>query len=243
MLNKSDMPALEGLINGSYITESDSEIIKLVSENEDLKILQSKDSYNWITNSGKTEHILSMARTRSLTHLDVILGLFVVDKDKLEETGNSYAIESNLFSENFSKKDSVPNLSKLQLSFNYLGEDVYLSEYSIIKSERYIEYPSKKEDIKNLNKTTLAKLYSEDLKKALTVFYGQAFNNGELLGSWIDLLDKEGFKMLDMDKNVKLVGFMSALDYWHDNKLNEGKAKVKKFGTGPNVPSYLSLYY
>ena len=139
MLNKDNTPSLESLINGFYITESDSEIIKLINENEDLKVLQSRDSYNWVTNSGKTEYILSVARARSLTHLDKRLDLFTVDMDKLKETSNSYSIESDLFLDNFSKRDSVPNLSKLKLSFNYPDKDVNLSEYSVIKSERYLE--------------------------------------------------------------------------------------------------------
>ena len=44
-------------------------------------------------------------------------------------------------------------------------------------------------------------------------------------------------------KVMDFSGFMFALDNWHDNRLKEKDTRIVKFGTGSNLPSYLSLYY
>lgn len=241
---RKELPfSLENMIRNNYITESDSEILKLINENEDLKILQSKDVYNWQKNDGKTEHILSMAKPQKITYFDDKLDIFVVDNEKLKETKNSYGIESRLYNPNFNKKDSIPNLKELNLSINYNDSIIDLGGYSLITSERYIEYPNLKENRENENKTITAVFYDNTLKKDIKIVYRQTFNNKVQVGSRLYISEKGDLKILDKEKNIDLSGFMFALDNWHDNRLKEKDTRIVKFGTGSNLPSYLSLYY
>jgi hypothetical protein len=243
MVSKDESPSLESLFKDWYITESDSDIIRLLTENSNLKILQSKDSYDWVQNKGRTEHILSMTRPDQLKYFDDKYDLYLINMDRLKQTGNSFLIKSDISCESFSERDSIPDLKKLNLQFNYNGTDMDLTDYSIIESERYLEYPNPIEGSENLNKTTLTRLYSKKLGKELTVVYRQTIKNNDVIGSRIYMVTVENkLKLLDMDKNQRLVGFMSAVDYWHDNELTEKKTTVKKFGEESNSPSYLSLY-
>ncbi len=244
MVKKQEMPFLEDLVKEGHITDSDSEILRLFNENEDLKVLQSKDTYNWYENTGKTECILSMLIPKKITYLDKRLDLFLVDKERLKEAGKSYSIESNLNSDDFSKKDSIPNLKHLDMFLSKKGSSIDLKDYSLIKTERYIEYPDKIDGRENLTKSILARLYDSKRKNGLTLVYRQTINDGNVIGSRIYLSNKKsGLEMLDKEENLRLVSFMAAIDYWHDNKLKEGEKRVSKFGEGPNLPSYLSLYY
>jgi hypothetical protein len=243
MVSKNESSSLENLIKKGYITESDSYIIKLLAENGGLKILQSKDSYDWTQNNGKTEHILSMTKPDKLKYFDDNCDLYLVDIDKLKQTNNSFLINSALSCRSFSEKDSVPDLKKLDLQLNYEDADIELGDYAIIKSERYLEYPAPAEGGENLHKATVARLYNKNFEKGLTVVYRQTYENNHVVNSRIYMLtDENEFKLLDIAKNQRLVGFMMAVDHWHDNELTEEKTIVKKFGDESNSPSYLSLY-
>ena len=76
----------------------------------------------------------------------------------------------------------------------------------------------------------------------MTLVYRQTLHKNSVIGSRIYFLDKGELKNLDKVKNDRLIAFMKAVDYWHDNGLKEGNAKLEKFGTGSNAPSYMSLY-
>ncbi len=238
-----EMSSIEKLLNSEYLTESDREILNLVYNNEDLKIIQSSDTYNWLQNKGKTESILSMAKPKNIMRLVENLDLFLVDREKLKQTSNSYSIENDLSVENFSKSESIPDISRLNMQINHKGETTKLDDYSLVKSQRYLEYPYKEEK-ENLNKTLTARLYSKKFGRGITIVYRQTVKDNNVIGSRLYLLDKgKGLTMIEKDSNTNIIAFMLAIDYWHNNKLKEGKLVVNRFGSGPNLPSYLSLYY
>ncbi|MCL4376278.1 hypothetical protein M1558_02195 [Candidatus Parvarchaeota archaeon] len=243
MIAKDERSNLNELLKQNYITVSDEELLTLISENEDLTVLQSMDTFNWYKNKGESKHIISKKGSKNLTYLDNTLDLFLVDMEKLKETSNSYVVSSELYSENFSKKDSIPDLAFLNVSVYDGLSKRNLDNYSLIKSERYFEYPNVKEGKENINKTVKARFYSEKEGKGITIVYRQTINKNSIIGSRIYLFDKGELKNLDKIKNERLIAFMRAVDYWHDNELKEGDAKLEKFGTGLNVPSYMSLYY
>ncbi|MCL5976238.1 MAG: hypothetical protein M1580_01415 [Candidatus Parvarchaeota archaeon] len=243
MMPKNERGILDDLLKQNYITVSDEQILDLISKNEDLTVLQSMDTFNWYKNNGESKHIIAKKGSKNLTYLDKNLDLFLVNMEKLKETSNSYVVSSELFNEHFSEKDSIPNLSLLNLSIYDGLLTKSLDNYSLIKSERYFEYPNLKEGRENLNKTLKARFYSEKESNGITLVYRQTINKNKVLGSRIYLLDKGELKNLDKTKNERLISFMVAVDYWHDNELSEGNAKLEKFGTGLNVPSYMSMYY
>lgn len=243
MMRDEKRSMLDDLLDKRYITTSDSEILNVLMENEDLRILQSKDTFNWYENTGKTEHILSMKTSKNLTYFDERLDLFLVDREKLKETGNSYAVSAGLVMLPFSKKNSIPDLNGLNLSVVEDNGEIDLKGYSLIKSERYLEYPNSSEERGNLNKTVLARLFNKKENKGRTIVYRRTIYGNKIAGSRIYSLENGALKILDKAKNQRLMDFMGAIDYWHDNKLKEGGAKLEKFGTGLNVPSYMSLYY
>ena len=49
-------------------------------------------------------------------YLDKNLDLFLVNMEKLKETNNSHVVSSELYTENFSEKNSIPNLASLNVS-------------------------------------------------------------------------------------------------------------------------------
>ena len=243
MVSKNERGVLDDLLKQNYITVSDEEILNLVSDNEDLTVLQSMDAFNWYNNKGESKHIISKKGNRNLMYLDEGLDLLLVNLEKLKETNNSYMVSSELYMDDFSEKDSIPDLSVLGVSLYDNSSNKSLSSYSLVKSERYFEYPNAKEEIGNLNKTIKARFYSEKEGEGMTLVYRQTLHKNSVIGSRIYLLDKGELKNLDKVKNDRLIAFMKAVDYWHDNELKEGNAKLEKFGTGLNVPSYMSLYY
>jgi hypothetical protein len=242
MIHGDKKMILDDLLNQKYITLSDNEILNVLMENEDLRILQSKDTFNWYENTGKTEHILSMKTSKNLTYFDEHLDLFLVDREKLKETNNSYAVSTDLIMQPFSKRNSIPDLDELNLSLLEDNSEVNLKDYSLIKSERYLEYPNPNEERVNLNKTVLARLFNKKENKGRTIVYRRTIYRNKIVGSRIYSLENGALKILDKAKNQRLMDFMGAIDYWHDNKLKEGSTKLEKFGTGFNVPSYFSLY-
>ena len=143
----------------------------------------------------------------------------------------------------FSKKNLIPDLNKLNLSIFEDNSEIGLKDYSLIKSERYLEYPNLNEGRVNLTKTVLVRLFNKKENKGRTLVYRRTIYGNKIVGSRIYSLENGVLKFLDKDKNQRLMDFMGAIDYWHDNKLKEGGAKLEKFGTGLNVPSYMSLYY
>ena len=243
MIHGDKKMILDDLLNQKYITPSDNEILNVLMENEDLRILQSKDTFNWYENKGQTEHILSMKTSKNLTYFDERLDLFQIDREKLKETGNSYAVSAGLVMQPFSKKNLIPDLNKLNLSIFEDNSEIGLKDYSLIKSERYLEYPNLNEGRVNLTKTVLVRLFNKKENKGRTLVYRRTIYGNKIVGSRIYSLENGVLKFLDKDKNQRLMDFMGAIDYWHDNKLKEGGAKLEKFGTGLNVPSYMSLYY
>ena len=240
---KNERGILDDLLKQNYITVSDEELLNLISENEDLTVLQSIDTFNWYKNKGESKHIIAKKGSKNLMYLDKNLDLFLVNMEKLKETNNSYIVSSELYTENFSEKNSIPNLASLNVSVYDGLLNKSLDNYSIIKSERYFEYPNVKEEKENLNKTVKVRFYSEKEGNGITLVYRQTINKSKVIGSRIYLFDKGELKNLDKAKNERLIAFMIAVDYWHDNELSEGNAKLEKFGTGLNVPSYMSLYY
>ncbi len=243
MMPKNERGILDDLLKQNYITVSDEELLNLISENEDLTVLQSIDTFNWYKNKGESKHIIAKKGSKNLMYLDKNLDLFLVNMEKLKETNNSYIVSSELYTENFSEKNSIPNLASLNVSVYDGLLNKSLDNYSIIKSERYFEYPNVKEEKENLNKTVKVRFYSEKEGNGITLVYRQTINKSKVIGSRIYLFDKGELKNLDKAKNERLIAFMIAVDYWHDNELSEGNAKLEKFGTGLNVPSYMSLYY
>ncbi|MCL4362075.1 MAG: hypothetical protein OH338_01705 [Candidatus Parvarchaeota archaeon] len=243
MMPKNEKGILDDLLKQNYITVSDEEILNLISKNEDLTVLQSMDTFNWYKNKGESKHIIAKKGSKNLMYLDKNLDLFLVNMEKLKETNNSYVVSSELYTENFSEKNSIPNLASLNVSVYDGLSKKSLDNYSLIKSERYFEYPNVKEERENLNKTIKARFYSEEEGNGITLVYRQTINKNKVIGSRIYLLDKGGLKNLDKIENERLISFMMAVDYWHDNELSEGNAKLEKFGTGLNVPSYMSMYY
>ncbi|MEM0143988.1 MAG: hypothetical protein QXL94_08650 [Candidatus Parvarchaeum sp.] len=243
MILKDEKISLGDLLRQNYITASDEELLALIHDNEDLTVLQSSDTFNWYQNKGESRHVVSKKGSNGLMYFEKNLDLFLVNMEKLKETNNSYLISSDLYMDDFSEKDSIPNLSELDVSVYIGSSNRSLSNYSLIKSERYIEYPNVKEGKENLNKTIKARFYSEKEGKGITLVYRQTLSKNSVIGSRVYLLDKGELRNLDKDKNERLISFMIALDYWHDNELKEGNAKLEKFGTGLNVPSYMSLYY
>jgi hypothetical protein len=242
MIQKNGKAILDDLLEQNYITVSDKEILTLISENEDLKVRQSMDTFNWYKNKGESKHIITKNENSTITYFDYGLDLFLIDIEKLKETNNSYVVSSNLQMENFSEKDSIPNLALLKFSV-YDGLSKSLGGYSLIKSERYFEYPNQKEGAENLNKTVRVRFYSEKEHSALTLVYRQTINKNSVIGSRLYLSDNGKLKNLDKAKNERLIAFIRAVDFWHDNELKEGNAKLEKFGTGLNAPSYMSMYY
>ena len=242
MIHGDKKMILDDLLNQKYITPSDNEILNVLMENEDLRILQSKDTFNWYENKGQTEHILSMKTSKNLTYFDERLDLFQIDREKLKETGNSYAVSAGLVMQPFSKKNLIPDLNKLNLSIFEDNSEIGLKDYSLIKSERYLEYPNLNEGRVNLTKTVLVRLFNKKENKGRTLVYRRTIYGNKIVGSRIYSLENGVLKFLDKDKNQRLMDFMGAIDYWHDNKLKEGSTKLEKFGTGFNVPSYFSLY-
>ncbi len=243
MIPKNERGILDNLLKQDYITVSDEEILNLISENEDLTVLQSMDTFNWYKNKGESKHIIAKKGRNNLMYLDKKLDLFLVNMEKLKETNNSYVVSSELYTENFSEKDSIPNLALLNVSVYDSRSYKSLDSYSLIKSERYCEYPNLKEGRENLNKTIKVRFYSEKESNGVTLVYRQTMNKNSIVGSRIYLFDKGELKILDKAKNERLIEFMRAVDYWHDNELIEGNAKFEKFGTGLNIPSYMSMYY
>lgn len=243
MMPKNERGILDDLLKQNYITVSDEELLNLISENEDLTVLQSIDTFNWYKNKGESKHIIAKKGSKNLMYLDKNLDLFLVNMEKLKETNNSYIVSSELYTENFSEKNSIPNLASLNVSVYDGLLNKSLDNYSIIKSERYFEYPNVKEEKENLNKTVKVRFYSEKEGNGITLVYRQTINKSKVIGSRIYLFDKGELKNLDKAKNERLIAFIIAVDYWHDNELSEGNAKLEKFGTGLNVPSYMSLYY
>ncbi len=243
MIPKNERIILDDLLKQNYITVSDEELLSLILKNEDLTVLQSMDTFNWYKNKGESKHIISKKGSKNLTYLDNTLDLFLVNLEKLKETNNSYVVSSDLFTENFSEKDSIPNLGYLNISFYDGASNKNLDRYSLIKSERYLEYPNLKDNKANLNKTVKVRFYSEKEGKGITLVYRQTINNNSIVGSRIYLFDKGELKNLDKAKNERLISFMRAVDYWHHNRLKEGNPKLEKFGTGLNIPSYMSMYY
>ncbi|MGC8533120.1 MAG: hypothetical protein ACP5MV_00600 [Candidatus Parvarchaeum sp.] len=243
MIPKNERGILDDLLKQDYITISDKEILNLISENEDLTVIQSSDTFNWYKNKGDSKHIIAKKGSRNLMYLDKNLDLFLVNMEKLKETNNSYVVSSKLYTENFSEKDSIPNLALLNLSVYDGSSSKSLSNYSIIKSERYFEYPDVKAGKENLNKTVKARFYSEKEVNGITLVYRQTINKNKVIGSRIYLFENGELKNLDKTKNEKLISFMIAVDYWHDNELSEENVKLDKLGTGLNIPSYMSLYY
>jgi hypothetical protein len=243
MISNDKTSILGELLKQDYITVSDEELLNLISENEDLTVIQSADTFNWYKNKGESKHIITKKGSKNLKYLDNTLDLFLVNLEKLKETSNSYMISNELYTENFSEKDSIPNLSLLNISVYDGLTNRNLDDYSLIKSERYFEYPNIKDGKENLNKTMRAKFYSKKKGNGITIVYRQTINNNSIIGSRIYVFDNGELKNLDKIKNERLITFMRAIDYWHDNELKEGNAKLDKFGTGLNVPSYMSLYY
>ncbi|MCL4398595.1 hypothetical protein M1137_02275 [Candidatus Parvarchaeota archaeon] len=243
MMPKNERDILDDLLKQNYITASDEEILNLVSDNEDLTVLQSMDAFNWYNNKGESKHVIAKKGSKNLTYLDKGLDLFLVNMEKLKETNNSYLVSSELYMDNFSKKDSIPNLALLNVSVYDGPHNKSLDSYSLIKSERYFEYPNAKEGTENLNKTVKARFYSEKEGKGMTIVYRQTLHKNSIIGSRIYLFDGGELKNIDKIKNERLTAFMRAVDFWHDNELKEGNVKLEKLGTGLNVPSYMSLYY
>jgi hypothetical protein len=243
MISNDKTSILGELLKQDYITVSDEELLNLISENEDLTVIQSADTFNWYKNKGESKHIITKKGSKNLKYLDNTLDLFLVNLEKLKETSNSYMISNELYTENFSEKDSIPNLSLLNISVYDGLTNRNLDDYSLIKSERYFEYPNIKDGKENLNKTMRAKFYSKKKGNGITIVYRQTINNNSIIGSRIYVFDNGELKNLDKIKNERLITFMRAIDYWHDNELKERNAKLDKFGTGLNVPSYMSLYY
>ena len=242
MISKNERGILDKLLKQNYITFSDEKLLNLISENEDLTVLQSMDSFNWYKNKGESKHIIAKKGSKNLTYLDNTLDLFLVDMEKLKETNNSYVVSSELYNENFSEKDSIPNLALLNVSVYDGMHNRNLDDYSLIKSERYFEYPNVKEGKENLNKTVKARFYSKKEGNGITIVYRQTINKNSIIGSRIYLFDNGELKNLDKIKNERLIAFMRAVDYWHDNGLKERDVKLEKFGTGLNVPSYMDMY-
>ncbi|MCL4373133.1 hypothetical protein M1384_03670 [Candidatus Parvarchaeota archaeon] len=243
MIQKKERGILEDLLKQNYITVSDREILNLILKNEDLTVFQSMDTFNWYKNKGESKHIIAKKGSKDLTYLDSALDLFLVNMEKLKETNNSYIVSSELYIEGFSERDSIPILAFLNVSvYDRLSKKTF-DDYSLIKSERYFEYPNAKEGKENVNKTVKARLYSKKEGNGMTIVYRQTINKNSIIGSRIYLFDKGELKNLDKTKNERLIAFMRALDYWHDYGLKEGNAKLEKFGTGLNVPSYMSMYY
>ena len=243
MTAEKERNILDNLLNQNYITVSDKELLNLISENEDLTVIQSIDTFNWYKNKGESKHIITKKESKNLKYLDNTLDLFLVNIEKLKETNNSYVISSELYNENFSEKDSIPNLSFLNVSVYDGLTKRNLNDYMLIKSERYFEYPNLKEKKENLNKTVRARFYSEKEGEGITIVYRQTINKGSIIGSRIYLFDNGELKNLDKIKNERLIALMRAIDYWHDYQLKEKDTKLEKFGTGLNVPSYMSMYY
>ncbi len=243
MISNDKTSILGELLKQDYITVSDEELLNLISENEDLTVIQSADTFNWYKNKGESKHIITKKGSKNLKYLDNTLDLFLVNLEKLKETSNSYMISNELYTENFSEKDSIPNLSLLNISVYDGLTNRNLDDYSLIKSERYFEYPNIKDGKENLNKTMRAKFYSKKKGNGITIVYRQTINKNSIIGSRIYVFDNGELKNLDKIKNERLITFMRAIDYWHDNELKERNAKLDKFGTGLNVPSYMSLYY
>jgi hypothetical protein len=243
MVSKNEESNLDNLLKQSYITPSDKELLNLISENEDLTVIQSMDTFNWHKNKGESKHIIAKKESKNLKYLDNALDLFLVNMEKLKETNNSYVISADLSAENFSEKDSIPNIALLNVSVYDGLINKSLDSYSLIKSERYLEYPNLKEEKENMNKTVKARFYSEKEGKGITLVYRQTINKNKVMGSRIYVFERGELKNLDKAKNERLIAFMRAIDYWHDNELREENAKVEKFGTGLNAPSYMSLYY
>lgn len=224
------------------MTQSDADIISLIMENEDLAVLQSMDVFNWYENKGETEHIISKRGNKKLSYLEKTLDLFLVDKEKLKETPASFRLYANLSADGLSERDAVPDLGAIGLYIHEGGTKRSFGGYLLVKSERYMEYPDPKSGMENTNKTIRARLYNKKEGKGTTLVYRQTLNRNEVIGSRMYIAEKGGLKPLEKGENFRVIGFMNAIDYWHDNELTEKESRLEKFGSGLNIPSYMSMY-
>ncbi len=242
MLRKEETSSLDDFVKDFYITVSDKVLLGLISKNEDLTILQSMDSFNWYENRGKTQHLVGKKDLSGISRLEESLDLFLVDFEKLKGTENSYRISADLYAGELSKKDIEPNLCSIGLSFYKEGKKIDLRDYSLLKTDRYLEYPNLKRGSQNFNKSIRARFYDNVEKTGLTIVYRMTITNNKVIGSRLYEVENGTLKNLDRSKNDGLIRFMRAVDYWHDNELIEKESKLEKLGFGDNLPSYLSMY-
>jgi len=229
--------SLEDLLVKNYITESDKELLEILQKNKEFVVLQSSDYFNWNDNSGKSESIVSLNKNANLMRLNEVLDIYQVDKSELRKVGNSYLVSSDLYIEDFSPKDSIPNLYFLGLKINHNNKVIDLSEYSLVSSERHIEYPNFLIGRENLGKSILVMLHDKK-DDFITIVYRKTVNNSSFNSRLY--LYKEG-KLNNLDKfiNGRIVDFMDVIDFWHMYNLNEKNVRVEMI---KRTDSYLSMY-
>ena len=230
--------ALEMLCSTNKITLSDKEIIRLHEEDNDLIIVQTEDYYDWDKCSGRYRHLVSERNfcKSIVSYLNEVLDIAMVDVDKLAKVSKTYAISGELQNKtrDGSTTFAAPNLKELGICAMLAeGDEIKLAPYGLKSSGRAIEfYGFTDQGARDAGlatgpifnqKSVVANLGGV---KEISIVYRMTFSGRKLIGSRLYLFTEQGRQTLDRSKNEKLMDFMKALDYWHDNKLKETSCEV-----------------
>ncbi len=244
---------LDGFLRNNYITKSDKKLLEL-SDNHDIKLLQTSDYFDWHRNEGTYENLIVPTKTNAtkMKRLDDKLDLYAVNMHDFVESREAYTISGNLkgAEEYNTSKDRAPSLKdlKLKLSVNFCSEanecrngSVDLAKYSLASSKRITGYPGSESE-RYINRSMTVHLSNRDpRKRGINIVYRKSFESGKVVGSRLYLDMGNRLKLLDPSRNKRLVSFMEAMDYWHTRNLVEDSARIKTIGT-ESQPDYMSLY-
>ncbi len=247
----ADSDHLYEFVLKKYVTKSDSLLLGIPNR-EELKIIQSSDSFDWDNGSGLYENLIVAKglKTDRIKRLDNLLDVHTVRRGSFDRLDRAYSIHGELTGdqERYVYKDDRPSVKQLSLkmSVSFCHDDVCrdgmvdLRKYRIGVSERVIEYLDTKG---STNKSVSVQFYSRNpSKRGITIVYRMTMEAGRIANSRLYVSLGNRLKPLDTGRNFRLASFMSAVDYWHDNRLVESSAELTRIGTGTIEPEYMSLY-